>query len=245
MPSNGATIFMRDSCACGQRHLRLGHLQRRDALVDRALADEVLRHQLPVALQVGAGDAGLRPAACCSCACCSVSSSCTSNWPRCTRWPSVKSSCAMRPLTSGRSITPLPRAQRADRLGVVLERRRLDPGDLDHGTGPPAPLRRPAAAAARGRPARRPRWPRRLRGRAAHRLLPPPGSAAGQRRDADQRQRQVCRFHQGHRVLDNGALVARIGSDCGAARDQRAGAPARRGWPAHRRARCRGRRRGP
>jgi hypothetical protein len=53
-----------DAHACqlglGQRHLGLGHFQRRGALVDRTLADEVLGHQLAVALQVGAGDAGLR-----------------------------------------------------------------------------------------------------------------------------------------------------------------------------------------
>ena len=44
----------------GQRHLGHRHLERGGALVDHALADEVLRHQFAVALQVGAGNAGLR-----------------------------------------------------------------------------------------------------------------------------------------------------------------------------------------
>ena len=43
-----------------QRHLCVGHLQRRDVLVDRTLADEALCQQLAAALQIGARDARLR-----------------------------------------------------------------------------------------------------------------------------------------------------------------------------------------
>ena len=78
-------------------------------------------------------------------ACCRVSSSCTSNCPRCTRWPSAKPSLTMRPLTSGRIITPW--LERSDPTAVVSFSRRMRvtlPASTTTGpawpAGPPGPL---------------------------------------------------------------------------------------------------------
>ncbi len=59
MPSKGATMRMRASCAFDSATWASATSSAAAALVHRALADEVLRHQFAIALQVGAGDAGL------------------------------------------------------------------------------------------------------------------------------------------------------------------------------------------
>jgi hypothetical protein len=58
--SKGATMRMRASCALDSATWASATSSAAALLVDRALADEVLRHQFAVALQVGARDAGLR-----------------------------------------------------------------------------------------------------------------------------------------------------------------------------------------
>ena len=105
MPSKGATMRMRASCALASATCASA-TSSAAALWSTALwltkfcdTRSRLRCRLVRAMLACAS-------ACFSWACCSVSSSCTSNWPRRTRWPSAKPSDEMRPLTSGRSITP-------------------------------------------------------------------------------------------------------------------------------------------
>ena len=105
MPSKGATMRMRASCALDSATWASA-TSSAAALWSTALwltkfsaTSSRLRCRLVRAMLACASD-------CFSCACCSVSSSCTSNWPRLTRWPSPKPSAATRPLTSGRSTTP-------------------------------------------------------------------------------------------------------------------------------------------
>ena len=103
--SKGATMRMRASCALDSATWASA-TSSAAALWSTALwltkfsaTSSRLRCRLVRAMLACASD-------CFNWACCSVSSSCTSNWPRLTRWPSAKPSAATRPLTSGRNTTP-------------------------------------------------------------------------------------------------------------------------------------------
>ena len=105
MPSNGARIFSRAAVALASESLacatcRLAALSSSERwLMKPCATSSWLRFWLASAIDSSAW-------LCWTCASCSWSSNCTSTWPFLTRWPSVKLSCVMRPLTSGRSTTP-------------------------------------------------------------------------------------------------------------------------------------------
>ena len=105
VPSNGAIIFKRAAVACDKASLawatcKLAALSSSERwLMKFCATSSWLRFWLAWAI-----DSSAR--LCWTCASGNWSSNCTSNCPLRTRWPSLKLSCVMRPLTSGRNTTP-------------------------------------------------------------------------------------------------------------------------------------------
>jgi hypothetical protein len=158
-------------------HLRFGDFEVGLALIDSALADEVLRQQLLVALQVGARNAGLRLGLLNLCALQRVI-----ELHQQLRAPHAlavaEGQLGDAAADLGAQHHALTRTQRAHGLGVILQTHRLDPPDLHchraAGRRGALPGNTVASRAVDGR------RDARLR---RHTVLPPPGQHAG----ADQR----------------------------------------------------------
>jgi len=122
MPSNGARMRSREAVACASASFawatsRLAALSSTERWLMKPWATSSwLRLWLAWAMDSSAW-------ACCTWARGNWSSNCTSTWPWRTRWPSVKLSWVMRPLTSGRSTTlrrerRLPTASASSRSAI-------------------------------------------------------------------------------------------------------------------------------